>query len=204
MGESWKDTLSSLWQGLLYGGGSARFLRILLAVLLLASIGWSIYLYRQIITISRIPPVEAPLLKPAAEQDQKYVELAKGFEEVAQVRTGNREATYMASALGRYAFNEPPMPVVQEAVAKEAAQRGKAPSLAVEQVYLPPYMEVRAIMILDKRPMALMNIEGEGDGLIVSPGYRFGDGRGRVVSITQTKVVVLWAGTSMELGLEAL
>jgi len=68
MGESWRDALSSLWQGLLYGGGSARFLRILLAVLLVASIGWSIYLYMQIVTISRIPPVEAPLLKPAAEQ----------------------------------------------------------------------------------------------------------------------------------------
>jgi len=204
MGESWRDALSSLWHGLLYGGGSARFLRILLAVLLVASIGWSVYLYRQIITISRISPVEAPLPKPAAEQDQKYAELAKGFEEIAQVRTGNKEATYMASALGRYAFNEPPMPVVQEALAKVAAQKGKAPSMAIEQVYLPPYMEVRAIMILNKKPMALMNIEGEGDGVIVSPGYKFGGGRGRVVSITQTKVVVLWAGTSMELGLEAL
>lgn len=204
MGESWKDALSSLWQGLLYGGGSARFLRILLAVLLVVSIGWSIYLYRQIVTISPMSPVEAPLLKPAAEQDQNYAELAKGFEELAQVRTGNREASYMASALGRYAFNEPPMQVVQEAVAKEAVQGGKALFPVMEQVYLPPYMEVRAVMLLDGKAMALMDIEGEGIALIVYPGYEFANGRGRIVSISLDKVVVLWAGTKMELGMDVL
>jgi len=198
---AWKDDLYSLWQELLYEGEGMRFLRILLAICFVAGIGWSIYLYKQIVWPSRLTFIEIPIAKSAIELDQKHVDLVKGFEEIADIRSINLGMADLASTLTRHAFSEPPMPVVQEAVVKEAAQRDKAPSLAVEQVYLPPHMEVRAIMILDKRPMALMNIEGEGDGLIVSPGYRFGDGRGRVVSITQTKVVVLWAGTSMELGL---
>lgn len=202
MGETWKDALSSLWNGLLYGPGTARFLRVLLAILLVLSIGWSIYLYKQIITISRIPPQESPTLQRAVEQDKKYAGLTKGFEEVAQARFANKESSFMASALGRYAFNKPAAPVAQEELGRAAA-RGRASSSELEEVYI-PYMEVRAVMVLNKRAMALMNIEGEGDNLIVSPGYRFGKGRGKIVSISPAKVVVLWAGTKMELKVDVL
>jgi hypothetical protein len=202
MEESWKDALSSLWNGLLYGPGAARFLRVLLAILLILSIGWSIYLYKEIITISRIPPRDSPIPQRKVEQDKKYADLTKGFEEVAQARFANKESSFMASALGRYAFNKPPVPVVQEELAKAAA-RGRASSSELEEVYM-PYMEVRAVMILNKKAMALMDIEGEGYNLIVSPGYRFGKGRGKVISITPAKVVVLWAGTKMELKVDVL
>lgn len=203
MDETWKDAFASLWNGLLYERGSLRFLRILLALLLVLSIGWSIYLYRQMIALSQITPLETPPIKRGVEEGKKFTEMIKGFEDIVQTRSTSGEFLYIASTLDRYPFNEPPMPVELTELAKVAVKEGEVlPSY--EEVYLPPYMEVRAIMILDGKPMALMYIEGEGDGLIVSPGYRFGDGRGRVVSITPTKVVVLWAGTKIELGMDAL
>ncbi|MFA6691914.1 MAG: hypothetical protein WCR98_08045, partial [Saccharofermentanales bacterium] len=199
VGETWKDAFASLWNGLLYGRGSQRFLRILLALLLVLSIGWSIYLYRQMIALSQITPLETPPIKRGVEEEKKFAEMAKGFEEIVQARSTSGEFVYIASTLDRYPFNEPPMPAVLAELAKTAAREGEV-SLAYEEVYLPPYMEVRAVMVLDGKPMALMYIEGEGDGLIVSPGYKFDNGKGKVVSITPTKVVVLWAGTKMELG----
>ena len=203
MGETWKDAFASLWNGLLYGRGSQRFLRILLALLLVLSIGWSIYLYRQMIALSQITPLETPPIKRGVEEEKKFAEMAKGFEEIVQARSTSGEFVYIASTLDRYPFNEPPMPVVLAELAKTAVREGEV-SPAYEEVYLPPYMEVRAVMILDGKPMALMYIEGEGDGLIVSPGYKFDNGKGKVVSITPTKVVVLWAGTKMELGMDVL
>ena len=203
MGETWKDAFASLWNGLLYGRGSQRFLRILLALLLVLSIGWSIYLYRQMIALSQITPLETPPIKRGVEEEKKFAEMAKGFEEIVQARSTSGEFVYIASTLDRYPFNEPPMPVEFVELAKVAVKEGEV-SPSYEEVYLPPYMEVRAVMVLDGKPMALMYIEGEGDGLIVSPGYKFDNGKGKVVSITPTKVVVLWAGTKMELGMDVL
>lgn len=155
MGETWKDAFASLWNGLLYGRGSLRFLRILLALLLVLSIGWSIYLYRQIIALSQITPLETPPIKRGVEEEKKFAEMAKGFEEIVQARSTSGEFVYIASTLDRYPFNEPPMPVVLAELAKTAVREGEV-SPAYEEVYLPPYMEVRAVMVLDGKPMALM------------------------------------------------
>ena len=124
MGETWKDAFASLWNGLLYGRGSLRFLRILLALLLVLSIGWSIYLYRQIIALSQITPLETPPIKRGVEEEKKFAEMAKGFEEIVQARSTSGEFVYIASILDRYPINEPPMPVVLAELAKTAAREG--------------------------------------------------------------------------------
>jgi len=204
MGETPKDDLYSLWQGLLYGGGGMRFLRIILTIFLVISIGWSIYLYKRIVFIAHLPYMEVSLAQPVIGQDQKYENLVEGFEKIVHVRSIKIGMTNLASKLDRYAFNEPAIHRMQAALREVDGQREKTISSVVEQVSLPPYMEVRGIMILDKRPMAVMDIEGEGNGVIVSPGYKFRGGKGRVVDITQTMVMILWAGRHMELALDTL
>jgi len=201
--EGWRESFVSLWKSLLYEKGAMSFLRILIALLFILSIVWSMYLYRQIATLSAVTPVEAPEVKLKAEEGDNYANTVEELERIIMVRSKKGELAHVASTLERYPFEEPVLTSYQSSYSNFPSEDEKSYPLQAE-LYLPPYMEVRAIMILDKRPMALMNIEGEGDGLIVSPGYRFGDGRGRVVSITQTKVVVLWAGTKMELGMDTL
>ena len=51
--------------------------------------------------------------------------------------------------------------------------------------------------------MALMYIEEKATGRSFLRDINLINGKGRVVSITPTKVVVLWAGTKMELGMDA-
>lgn len=203
MNEGWRESFVSLWKSLLYEKGTMRFLRILIALLFILSIVWSMYLYRQIAILSAVTPVEAPEIKLKAEEGDNYANTVEELERIIMVRSKKGELAHVASTLERYPFEEPALTSYLPSSSNVLSEDEKSYTLQAE-LYLPPYMEVRAVMILDGKAMALMYIEGEGDGLIVSPGYKFGSGKGRVVSISQTKVVVLWAGTKMELGMDAL
>jgi len=201
--EGWRESFVSLWKSLLYEKGAIRFLRILIALLFILSIVWSMYLYKQIATLSAVTPVEASEVKLKAEEGDNYANTVEELERIIMVRSKKGELAHVASTLERCPFEEPVLTSYQLSYSDVPSEDEKSYPLQAE-LYLPPYMEVRAIMILDGKPMALMYIEGEGDGLIVSTGYKFDNGKGKVVSITPTKVVVLWAGTKMELGMDAL
>ncbi len=203
MNEGWRESFVSLWKSLLYEKGAIRFLRILIALLFILSIVWSMYLYKQIATLSAVTPVEASEVKLKAEEGDNYANTVEELERIIMVRSKKGELAHVASTLERCPFEEPVLTSYQLSYSDVPSEDEKSYPLQAE-LYLPPYMEVRAIMILDGKPMALMYIEGEGDGLIVSTGYKFDNGKGKVVSITPTKVVVLWAGTKMELGMDAL
>jgi len=161
------------------------------------------YLYKQIATLSAVTPVEASEVKLKAEEGDNYANTVEELERIIMVRSKKGELAHVASTLERCPFEEPVLTSYQLSYSDVPSEDEKSYPLQAE-LYLPPYMEVRAIMILDGKPMALMYIEGEGDGLIVSTGYKFDNGKGKVVSITPTKVVVLWAGTKMELGMDVL
>lgn len=203
MNEGWRESFVSLWKSLLYEKGAMRFLRILIALLFILSIVWSMYLYRQIAILSAVTPVEAPEIKLKMEEGDNYANTVEELERITMVRSKKGELAHVASTLERYPFEEPVLTSYQPSYSNVPSEYEKSYPLQAE-LYLPPYMEVRAVMLLDGKAMALMDIEGEGIALIVYPGYEFANGRGRIVSISLDKVVVLWAGTSMELGIDAL
>jgi hypothetical protein len=201
--EGWRESFVSLWKSLLYEKGAMRFLRILIALLFILSIVWSMYLYRQIAILSAVTPVEAPEIKLKKEEGDNYANTVEELERITMVRSKKGELAHVASTLERYPFEAPVLTSYQPSYSNVPSEYEKSYPLQAE-LYLPPYMEVRAVMLLDGKAMALMDIEGEGIALIVYPGYEFANGRGRIVSISLDKVVVLWAGTSMELGIDAL
>jgi len=201
--EGWRESFVSLWKSLLYEKGTMRFLRILIALLFILSIVWSMYLYRQIAILSAVTPVEAPEIKLKAEEGDNYANTVEELERIIMVRSKKGELAHVASTLERYPFEEPALTSYLPSSSNVLSEDEKSYTLQAE-LYLPPYMEVRAVMLLDGKAMALMDIEGEGVALIVYPGYEFANGRGRIISISSDKVVVLWAGTSMELGLDVL
>lgn len=203
MNEGWRESFVSLWKSLLYEKGAMRFLRILIALLFILSIVWSMYLYRQIAILSAVTPVEAPEIKLKKEEGDNYANTVEELERIIMVRSKKGELAHVASTLERYPFEEPVLTSYQPSYSNVPSEYEKSYPLQAE-LYLPPYMEVRAVMLLDGKAMALMDIEGEGIALIVYPGYEFANGRGRIVSISLDKVVVLWAGTKMELGMDVL
>ena len=61
-----------------------------------------------------------------------------------------------------------------------------------EVVEPPPEITLRAIMVIDKTKTALIDIAGVGTGLLVKQGDTFLNREGRIVRITNDKVVVRW------------
>jgi len=64
---------------------------------------------------------------------------------------------------------------------------------------LPPIMFVRAIMVVGKESIAIMDINGVGNGIIVKTGYSFLEKKGRILRITPEKVTVRWAGKNIDI-----
>ena len=64
---------------------------------------------------------------------------------------------------------------------------------------IPPIMFVKALMTVNGETTAIMDIEGEGTGIVVRPGYRFGGTKGRVVSVSANGVRVVWSGKRLDL-----
>ena len=67
------------------------------------------------------------------------------------------------------------------------------------QEKIPPIMFVRAIMVAGKQTMAIMDIEGVGNGIIVRNGYGFNNGEGKVVRIAPEKVTIRWSGKTLDI-----
>jgi hypothetical protein len=64
---------------------------------------------------------------------------------------------------------------------------------------LPPIMFVRAIMVAGKDAIAIMDINGVGNGIIVKTGFSFLEKQGRIVRITPDKVTVRWIGKNIDI-----
>lgn len=103
--------------------------------------------------------------------------------------------------MGKYVF-EPPRDIVTEEDRKRAAEREQPsePEVVVqppqpEIIYEPPPgIIVKAIMVAGKTKIAVMDITGVGNGMMVRQGDTFLNRQGRIVSITDDKVVVRWKG----------
>ncbi|MCF7936504.1 MAG: hypothetical protein K9L28_09195 [Synergistales bacterium] len=67
---------------------------------------------------------------------------------------------------------------------------------------VPPLMKIKALMIMEGRRVAVMDIEGEGSGVVVTRGSEFGGGLGRVLAIKENKVVVRWEDRRIDVTLE--
>ena len=53
-------------------------------------------------------------------------------------------------------------------------------------------------MILGNASVAVVDIDGVGQNLVVKPGYAFAGKRGKIVSINPEKLVFLWNGKKQE------
>lgn len=67
---------------------------------------------------------------------------------------------------------------------------------------LPPYIALRAVFLMGEKRSAVLDVEGESPELLVERGTKFGGGLGKVLSISEKKVVVSWAGRRMEIRME--
>ncbi len=185
--DTWFGTIRELWRDIVEGDRFPRLLRILLAVVLVAGTVWSAFLFRQMIETAQAREAPPPPGGTAATDREiaQLEETASGFRNAVLARAGSTQLTVMAATVARRPFS-PSEPEIQESEVVTVAEA-------------PPNIWIRAIMIRGNDGAAVADIEGFGDGVILKRGASFGGGLGRVLGISQDKVVVTWSGQQIDI-----
>jgi hypothetical protein len=126
-----------------------------------------------------------------AEEAKRLDQVVEKFRATVQARGGSTELSVLASTISRKPFVPPPPPELQEGV-----------SVTLAKEVAPPLIIVRAIIVNEPDSVALLDVDGLSDGLVVKKGASFGDGQGRIVAISAEKVVFTWAGQVYEASIE--
>lgn len=185
--ETWGEALDVLWGHL--GSGDtvlSQVMRYGLVLLLLAGAAWQIKSGHDMMVELEDPvPLFAPPVNTIGEQG-RVEELLRVFDGVMTLRTGGKDTVTIMEATHR----QPYRPNVGETAASDLVPVAEA---------LPPLMTVRSIMILEDRRAAVMDIETEGTGIIVTEGMKFDKGHGKILKISKDRVVVVWMRKRMEI-----
>lgn len=183
--------------------GGYKLLLIIVILMLLAGTGWSGYQFKQFVDLSQEEPITLPPVKGQSEKDSERLDTLIGDFRGA-VDTRARSLT-LASAV--IEASRQPFMATQKAPEPGELAAGSGGQVTVEggeavptfvREKIPPIMFVRAIMVAGNQSMAVMDIEGVGNGIIVKSGYRFANGAGRVVRIRPDKVTVNWSGKTVD------
>jgi len=95
----------------------------------------------------------------------------------------------------KYKARNPKGDTVSEPEAAEGVEGGPASVSAPA----PPEIWIKAVLIREKDAAAVVDIEGYGEGVILRRGTPFGGGLGKVLGISQEKVVVTWSGQQLDI-----
>lgn len=187
---------------LVAGEGGYRLLRFLVVLFLLAGTVWSGYLFKQFLDLSKEDSISIPTLASQAGKDAERLDtLIANFKEAVDTR---ENSLTLASAVAD-ASRRPFVATMKAAPLEERTPEGAVvvagdqsiPTFVQEKI--PPIMFVRAIMVAGKESMAIMDIEGVGNGIIVRNGYGFNNGEGKVVRIAPEKVTIRWSGKNLDI-----
>jgi hypothetical protein len=191
--DGWFATAGELWDDLIHSDKVPRLVRVLIVLLLLAGTIWSGYLLKEMVELVREEKVpQVPASTKVDEEIKRLEGVVENFESAVMARSGSTQLSVLAATISRKPFVPPPPPQVESSAEDAVAQAMR------EAAEPPPYVEVRAIMVKGPDAVAVLDIEGEGNGIIMKQGGTFGNGKGRVVRITAEKVVFTWAGQSVE------
>jgi hypothetical protein len=192
--ESPFEALSELLQGESPG---TRGLRILLFALFLGlALFEGMGLWRLLARSDIVPESSGEIV--LVEDRARLEGMVKDFSATMLSRQTSRQLVALTVAADRRPFA--PSGAVAQAVTVEVAASAQ-PARTVQEI-IPPYMVLRAVFLMGERRSAVLDVEGASSELLVEPGTRFGGGLGRVLSISEKKVVVSWAGRRMELRME--
>lgn len=187
----------SFWKKLVEGEGSFRTLRTLFLLIFFSGtlfFGWS---FKKVVDLSEEESIHVDM------PENKSQEEAIRLDGVIQSFKTSVEARYGSKALAASMIKKNRRPFIST---RPSGKGGSAAAIGdiplVEPLIaepLPPIMFVRAIMVVGKESIAIMDINGVGNGIIVKTGYSFLDKQGRIMKITPEKVTVSWAGKNIDI-----
>jgi len=191
--DGWFAAAGEPWDDRVHSDKGPRLFRVLVVILLLAGIAWSAYLLKQMLELVRETSVpEITLSKQVDQEIERLSGVVESFESAVMARAGSAQLSVLAANISRRPFvpSPPPTKAFDEEAAAAAAMK--------EPVEPPPFVMVRAVLVKGKDAVAVLDVEGIGQGIVVKKGGTFAGGKGRVTGITAEKVVFTWAGQSVE------
>ncbi len=204
-GPGFRDSLADLWNSIVQGQGSFKALRWLLALLLVIGTIWSGFMFKKVLDFTKPTTINLPPAKDLAAQDaQRLDAMIEDFRNSVLSRTGSSTLAVAAAESYRRPLVETEKPLPPEEI-KRLEEEALAESETVKEFIepeesLPPIMTVRAIMTVGSRRSAIMDIEGEGEALVVRPGLVFGEeDKGIIKAIRPDMVIVEWSGEIIDL-----
>jgi len=204
-GPGFRDSLADLWNSIVQGQGAFKALRWLLALLLVIGTIWSGFMFKKVLDFTKPTTISLPPAKDVAAQDaQRLDAMIDDFRNSVLSRTGSSTLAVAAAESYRRPLVETEKPLPPEEI-KRLEEEALAESETVKEFIepeesLPPIMTVRAIMTVGSRRSAIMDIEGEGEALVVRPGFVFGEeDKGIIKAIRPDMVIVEWSGEIIDL-----
>ncbi|QVL35054.1 hypothetical protein [Aminirod propionatiphilus] len=183
-----KEALSELWQDLLDGEGLWKPVgRVVFFLFLLGAVR-SAQVFHGMIAQMSPPEGAVPLSSESLEAERiRLDQLAGRFRLAVAARAGSGQLARMAALNGRKPYG----PVTARAPSN-------SPALSPAKVP-PPLIIVSAVMEMEGKKIAVAEIEGMGQGLLVAPGFRLTGGRGTILSVAPDRVVLIWEGDRYEI-----
>ncbi|MDR1731169.1 MAG: hypothetical protein LBR61_03660 [Synergistaceae bacterium] len=198
---SWGEAIGAAWGNLTGSsseGGSVRTIRLLFFLLFIGGTAWAGYNFVKAQTLLEEKVYYPETTANTVQADEKRLNaMVAEVQSTSQMRTNSATMVDSMEDGGRYAFADPtmfpsegPRPPVADVVTLVP------PPVVVE---MPPEIVVRAIMTMGKQRVAVMDIVGIGNGLMVRAGDTFMQKKGRVVQIAPDKVVLRWADHNFDI-----
>ncbi|MDR1875791.1 MAG: hypothetical protein LBQ90_12365 [Synergistaceae bacterium] len=198
----WGEAIGTAWAnltGINNEGGSVRTIRWLFFLIFLGGTAWAVYNFvrgQEMLEEKSYYPEPAPI---NLEADRRRLDGMVGEVQLTyDTRTGSERQVSTMEAVARYAFADPTLDVNR----RPPEPPGDKPEIVIAPpviaIEMPPEITLRAIMIMGKQRVAILDIAGVGNGLMVRAGDTFVQNKGRVVQIAPDKVVLRWGGNTFD------
>jgi len=205
-GETFQEASSGIWEWLGEEGLFRKILKYGLLLSLAAGTGLSFkgaYDAHQVEKTTLPLPPTPPTIDVPSEQ-RRLTDMSKTFSSAMSVRRNSTQYVALLEAANRQPYKPMERPMDEALTGEEGVIPSRYPTeiIAAPPEIIPPIMSIRSIFIFGNKRAAVMDIESDGDGVVVLEGQKFGQGEGKVVKIVDKKVVVVWSGKKIELSID--
>ncbi len=194
MQSTWREAIAYAWGNFtgVMSEGSARALRLLLFLIFIGGTAWAVYSYLELQQLRQEKTFTASVTPTSVNEDRKRLEaMIAEVRDASARRSGSAMTAQTMKDMGKYPFDDPSRRMAAMTPEIPLPDSGVVVPQA-EVVEPPPEITLRAIMVMGKTKTALIDIAGVGTGLLVKQGDTFLNREGRIVRITNDKVVVRW------------
>ena len=180
-------------------GSSVRTIRWVFFLIFIGGIAWAGYNYFEALDLLEekdYPPRSSSAA--ALKQDEtRLANLVNQVKTTTEARSSSPQMALAMQEVGKYPFADPSTQQVLPASRPGDLIVVDIPEVIID--YPPEGVTLRAIMIMGKQHVAVMDIPGVGSGMVVKVGDTFMQKKGRIVRILPDKVVLRWGGKNWDI-----